>query len=173
MLWVKLLDIFCMGDTSKRVIGFDTFSGFVAIGSDDSCESDFAERRVGGFGTDTGEGEIVDSIALFDQDRFAPESPRAELVKGDISQTAPAYVEAHKDLRISLLHLDLDLYDPTLAALQAFYPRVVKGGMVIIDDFGLDDWPGAAKAMETYFGDAMPTLRKFHFHESPGGYFVK
>lgn len=173
MLWVKLLDIFCMGDTSKRVIGFDTFSGFVNIGTDDVCDSDFTERREGGFNADSAEAEIHDLIELFDQDRFAPESARAELVNGDIVQTAPAYVASHRDLRISLLHLDLDLYEPTLAALHAFYPLVVKGGVVVVDDYALDDWPGAAKAVEKYFGETMPILRKFHFRESPGGYFVK
>jgi len=173
MYWAKLLDIFCMGDTSKRVIGFDTFSGFVNVGDNDVCDSQFDQRKQGGFHADSAYEEICSLSRLFDEDRFAPESVRIELVKGDLKETAPAYVQKHTDLRISLLHLDLDLFEPTLAALKAFYPRVVRGGIVVIDDFALDDWPGAAVAIEEFFGDKVPVIRKFNFREGPGGYFTK
>ena len=76
-------------------------------------------------------------------------------------------------MRISLLHLDVDLYEPTLAALKAFYPLVVPGGLVVFDEYGLVEWPGESKAAEEYFGDKMPRLEKFPFPSLPGGFFKK
>lgn len=41
-----------------------------------------------------------------------------------------------------LVHLDVDLYDPTLAALEHFYPRLSRQGVIVRDDYG---WPGGAR----------------------------
>lgn len=48
------------------------------------------------------------------------------------------------------VHLDLDLYDPIKAAVEYFYPRMVKGGVMVIDEYGFPRWPGAQKAMDEY-----------------------
>jgi len=173
MLWAKLLDIFCMGDTSKKVIGFDTFSGFPEITKEDLGTVEIADKREGGYHPGTAESELIDLIGLLDQDRFAPEFPRVELVKGDIRQTAAEYVDSNREMRISLLNLDLDLYEPTLAALKEFFPLVVPGGVVILDDYGLEGWSGATAAVEYYFGKDLPKISKFNFRAAPGGYFIK
>jgi O-methyltransferase len=39
------------------------------------------------------------------------------------------------DLRFSFVHLDMDLVAPTLAALEFFLPRLVQGGIVLVDDY--------------------------------------
>lgn len=57
---------------------------------------------------------------------------------------------------IALLRLDGDLYNSTYVCLKNLYPRVVKGGYVIIDDWEL---PGSRQAVEDYFGDNMPELK--------------
>lgn len=49
------------------------------------------------------------------------------------------------------VHVDVDLYDPTLDCLMYFYPQLVPGGILLCDDFG---WPGARKAIEEYCADA-------------------
>jgi hypothetical protein len=51
---------------------------------------------------------------------------------------------------LALLRLDTDFYDSTLAELRELYPRLVKGGVLIIDDYG--HWNGARAAVEDYFG---------------------
>jgi O-methyltransferase len=45
------------------------------------------------------------------------------------------------------IHLDVDLYDPTLSALEYFYPRLVRGGTIVCDDYA---WPGARQAIREY-----------------------
>jgi predicted O-methyltransferase YrrM len=52
-----------------------------------------------------------------------------------------------REMTYRFVHLDLDLHDPTLAALEYFYPRMVKGGILVCDDYS---WPGARKAIEDF-----------------------
>ena len=49
-----------------------------------------------------------------------------------------------------LVHVDLDLHDPTRAALDFFYPRLAPGGVMVCDDFGSVRWPGARTAVEDF-----------------------
>jgi hypothetical protein len=65
------------------------------------------------------------------------------------------------------------LYDPTLAALKALYPLVVPGGVVLLDEYGMEGFPGESAAFDEYFGNNRPKLTKFPFISTPGGYFVK
>jgi O-methyltransferase len=51
----------------------------------------------------------------------------------------------------AFVHLDADLYDPIMAGLQFFYPRVAKGGIIVVHDY--NSWPGARRAVDVYFQD--------------------
>lgn len=55
------------------------------------------------------------------------------------------------DRKFCLVHLDVDLYEPTLQTLEFFYPRMSIGGLMICDDSGLAKCPGARRAMEEFF----------------------
>ena len=69
---------------------------------------------------------LVGAIGIFDQDRFIPYKDRIHLIKGDISETVPKYVKENPGMRISLLHFDVDIYQPTLTALESLWPLVVR-----------------------------------------------
>ncbi len=47
------------------------------------------------------------------------------------------YSESHPGFRISLLHMDLDVEIPTLKALEALWPKVCKGGVVVFDEYAI------------------------------------
>jgi hypothetical protein len=53
----------------------------------------------------------------------------------------------------SLVHIDVDLHDPTRQSLEFFYPRLVPGGVIVLDDHGFESCPGARKAALDYFAD--------------------
>jgi hypothetical protein len=57
-------------------------------------------------------------------------------IEGWFEDTCPKYAETIE--AIALLRFDGDLYSSTLEVLEAFYPKVVKGGYVIIDDYCLE-----------------------------------
>lgn len=52
--------------------------------------------------------------------------------------------------RWSFVHIDVDLYDPTLSGLEYFYPRMSPGGVIICDDYGALLFPGARKAWDEF-----------------------
>ena len=57
------------------------------------------------------------------------------------------------DGRFSLVHLDVDLYQPTLDSLAFFYERMSRGGVIVCDDDGFISCPGARRAMDEFFKD--------------------
>ena len=171
--WAKLLEIFHAGDRTRRVFGFDNFAGFTRIDEKDGPTYAHCNKVEGGWNAAPFYDELKEHIDLFHADSFLPRARRIVLVEGDLKVSAKEFVEKNPGLRISLLHLDVDLYEPTKAALEAFYPLVVKGGVVVFDEYGLTEWGGESRAAEEYFGAAMPRIRKFEFASLPGGYFVK
>jgi predicted O-methyltransferase YrrM len=70
-------------------------------------------------------------------------------IKGDVLQTLEDSTNVPE--KIALLRLDTDLYDSTKRELEILYPRLVPGGILIIDDYGA--WPGCKKATDEYFAD--------------------
>ena len=79
------------------------------------------------------------------------------------------FIKDNPGLRISLLHLDVDLYEPTKAALAALYPLVVRGGLVVFDEYALPPWEGETVAADEFLATlpGSPTLRKFPFSSQP------
>ncbi len=69
--------------------------------------------------------------------------PRALLHPGWIPSAFPAV----SGRSFSFVHLDVDLYRPTLDSLDYFFPRLAEGGAIITDDY---NWPGASKAFEEF-----------------------
>lgn len=65
--------------------------------------------------------------------------------QGDVAET----LKADLPKKISLLRLDTDWYESTKIELEILYPRLVKGGVLILDDYGY--WKGAKKAADDYF----------------------
>lgn len=51
---------------------------------------------------------------------------------------------------VSFANIDVNLYDPTLAALEWVYPRMVEGGVIFFDDYGYKTCPGATKAIDEF-----------------------
>lgn len=66
-------------------------------------------------------------------------------VKGKVEDTIPGLRTPEK---ISLLRLDTDWYESTFHELKHLFPRLTKGGIIIIDDYG--HWKGCRKAVDEY-----------------------
>ena len=66
------------------------------------------------------------------------EYPDAVIHKGWI----PDVFSKLPDIEWSFVHIDVDLYEPTKACLSYFLPRMVKGGIIVNDDFGSPLFPG-------------------------------
>jgi O-methyltransferase len=52
--------------------------------------------------------------------------------------------------RLVFAHIDVDLYEPTLASMEYFYPLLIPGGIIVCDDYGFSTCPGAKRAIDEY-----------------------
>mgnify|MGYP003649580854 CR=1 FL=1 len=93
-----------------------------------------------------------------------------ELIKGDICETIPKYIEKEPSLKISLLNLDPDIYEPSVTTLEYLWPRIVKGGVLILDDYG--KFTGETTAVDDYFKGMDVEIKKFPYCQYPS-YIVK
>lgn len=173
MAFANFMEIRNMGDRHRRVIGFDNFKGFGSLDAKDGAEKPEFGKTSGGFGSRDFEAPLRDAIAIFDADRFIPYKPRILLVKGDIEETVPRFVDGNPGTRIALLHFDADLYRPTLVALERLWPLVVPGGIVAFDEYGIPPWEGESRAVDEFFAGKALHLRRFDWTSNPGAYVVK
>ena len=77
---------------------------------------------------------------------------RLRFVRGKVEDTVPDAAPAE----IAVLRLDTDWYESTLHELEHLYPRLVPGGVLILDDYGY--WEGARRAVDEYFAGREPVL---------------
>jgi O-methyltransferase len=73
-------------------------------------------------------------------------------IKGKVENTIPSQAPD----KIAILRLDTDWYESTRHELEHLFPRLSRGGILIIDDYGF--WQGARKATDEYIAEHAPTL---------------
>ena len=150
----------------RRIIGFDTFSGFPEVAAEDvkgTPERKSAHLQVGGFAAPTAYEDILRAISVFDMNRFLAQFPKVDVVKGDFRETSEKYLEDHPHLVISCLYLDFDIYTPTKLSIERFFSRIPKGGIVVFDELNEEAFPGETIAVMETLDLAKLRLRRFHF----------
>ncbi|NOQ31393.1 MAG: macrocin-O-methyltransferase [Helicobacteraceae bacterium] len=175
MTFANFLESRNIGDRTKKVWGFDNFSGFTNLAQEDGPNYDQMHKTEGGFSPSQYYDELKDVIDIFDEDRFVGWKKRIELIEGDVEKTIPEFVSKNPGLRISLLHFDIDMYNPTMTGLKHLFPLVVKGGVIIFDEYGILEWSGESSALEKYMDENGfdYEIKKFPWNNVPGGYIVK
>ena len=73
-----------------------------------------------------------------------------------------------EDKVFKFVHLDVDNYQPYKECLEFFYNRMVKGGVILFDDYDCGCCPGANKAVDEFFSDKPEEIQK-----NIGVYIVK
>jgi len=144
---------------AKKMIGFDAFGPF----PETEFEHDLKWREK--FIKDSGdEGIGEDQLMQVLKHKKCDEN--VELVKGDVCKTIPAYLEKHPELKISFLNIDVDVFEPTHAVLDYLYPKVTRGGVILLDDYA-NVFPGANKAIDDYFADKDVEIKRLPYAVTP------
>jgi hypothetical protein len=144
MSWAKLSAMLEPENLTRRVYGFDTFAGFPSFSDKDHNTTAMPER--GALYADSYD-ELKELIQEYDRDRFLGHVDKVHLVRGDLLTTIPQFIEAHPHLLVSLLFLDVDLYEPTKLAIEHFLPRMPKGAIIAFDELDNPQWPGETLAL--------------------------
>jgi len=138
-----------LGARDRDLYLYDTFAGMVEPGSIDvafngsSASQKFQGLKVADGGSQWCRATLDLVQANMGQTGYP--ASRMHFVQGKVEDTIPATVPE----QIALLRLDTDWYESTRHELEHLYPRVARGGVVIIDDYG--HWEGARKAVDEYF----------------------
>ena len=161
MTWAQLSAIYEPVNHIRRIVGFDTFTGFVSIDAQDRGDSP-GYAVEGGLATHA-YADVQECIRLYDLNRPIGHIPRVELVVGDAIQTIPAYVQNNPHLVVAMLYLDFDLYEPTKAAIETFLPRMPKGAVLAFDELDQASWPGETLAVLETVGLRNLRVQRFAF----------
>jgi|TARA_B100000780_G_C21107521_1_gene447338 hypothetical protein len=145
-------------ESALKMIGFDVFGEFP--------DSSFAEdqKYIDKFVNEAGSQSISeDQLWSLLQEKGIDKN--VELIAGDICQTVPDYLLKESSLRISLLNLDVDIYEPSVTILENLWPRIVKGGILILDDYG--KFTGETNAVDEFFKGKDVSIERFPFCQFP------
>jgi hypothetical protein len=149
MSWAKLSAMLEPENLTRRIYGFDTFSGFPSVSEKDT--NAVAPVAEGGLVADS-YAELQELVGEYDRDRFLGHVDKVHLVRGDVAQTIPRFVAEHGHLVVSLLFLDMDLFEPTRVALEHFLPRMPRGAVIAFDELDNPMWPGETLALVESMG---------------------
>lgn len=126
------LEILARHNANTEILAFDSFEGLPQPSDKDyHNKGDFRDVN-------------VDNIVGY----FKMIYPRVRIVKG----FSPKVFQLAKSQKFSFVHVDADLYQSVLDALNFFVPRMLTGGMILLDDYRVESTPGCEEAIDDYFG---------------------
>lgn len=151
-------------ERSRKIVGFDTFGEFPQVEkveSDREFVNKWNKQHTGEFLT---QENIYYSLNI-------KGIHNVELVKGDICETVNEYITQNPHTRISLLHIDTDVYEPAKVGLEKLFDRVVRGGIIVFDDYATIE--GETLAIDEFLAGKRYIIRKFPFSHVKPSYIIK
>ncbi len=141
---------------SRKIIGFDAFGKFPSQENEEDVK--FIERFENSAGDGISVEDLHKSLSLKNIKNY-------ELIQGDINETLSVYLEERPELKISFLHIDVDVYQPTMKVLNLLYDKIVKGGVLVLDDYATV--AGETKAVDEFFKEKDVLIQKLSISHIP------
>jgi len=134
----------------RKIVGFDTFAGFIGMAEEDG---QLCKTVDGSFSVSEGYVDYLGKILAI-QEALNPINhlTKFELVQGNAMETIPHYLKKHPETLVSLAIFDFDIYKPTKAALEAIKPHLFKGSVLVFDELCDDIFPGETIAVREVLG---------------------
>lgn len=130
---------------TRTIVGFDTFTGYPSITPTDGT-SPYA--KPGAYATgELYEDYLTQLLDYHEQENVLSHLKKYRIVKGDVAQTAPAYLKEHPETIVALAYFDLQLYEPTKAVLESIKPYLTRGSVIALDELNSRDFPGETVAL--------------------------
>jgi hypothetical protein len=150
---------------NRQFFGFDSFEKFprddIKLDSDNEFISRFEEAS----GDPIGKEKLEE---LINNKQFTtPEN--IKLIKGNVFETVPAFLENNQNIKLACIHLDMDVYEPTKYCLDLLFPFLQENGIIICDDYNQVD--GATKAFDEFSEKHEKNISKLEFSKTP--YFIE
>lgn len=151
----------------RKVVGFDTFSGFVNVDDCDGKDMNSSSYAV----TKQYEDYLDKLLSLQEKESPLPHLKKYELIKGDVCETVPQYLQDHPETIVALAYFDLDLYKPTKAVIDAIRHRIPKGAVIAFDEINDPACPGETLALLESFGINNFRIERYQYNARTS-YFV-
>ena len=141
-----LRDIYEPRNRHRKIIGFDTFSGFKGVSEWDKGVSD------GDFSTGDYQPTLERILDLHQSMDALPHIKKYEIVGGDVCETLADYLAEHDETIVSLAIFDMDIYKPTASALSTLSDGFLpKGSIMVFDELCDEIFPGETIALDETF----------------------
>jgi len=146
-------------ESSRKIIGFDIFGKFP-----ESKKFIEDKKFIKKFENNGGEGISKQELTELIDEKLIR---NYELIKGDITRTLPDWLAQNPHKRFSLVHLDVDVYEPSIKTIELVYDRIVPGGILMLDDYGTV--LGETKAIEEFLEKRglNPEFKKIKYYHIP------
>ena len=145
-------------DFSRKIVGFDVFGEFPR--EQLNIEDDL--KWINRFEASSGNGlDDTEIMSVFNNKGFE----NIELIKGNIFDTIPKYINENPETKIAILHLDMDVKEPTDFALAELYERLVPGGLIILDDYNAV--AGETISIDNFLNEKKLKIEKLSFYNVP------
>ena len=146
---------------SRRIIGFDTFKGYPSISDQDRPSETI---KVGGYTVTENYRTYLEALIDYhEKNNVLANVKKHQVIEGDVAVTAPRFFQDNPAIVIALAYFDMALYEPTKAALEATKPHLMKGSVIMLDEFNSHDYPGETLAFKEVFSDMKFSLRQSKF----------
>ncbi|MGE4292759.1 MAG: TylF/MycF/NovP-related O-methyltransferase [Desulfovibrio sp.] len=151
------LKLKALGDVDRNLYLYDTFEGMTPPTAEDVNNSGEEALEIFAQVADRGEGKdwCYSDLASVQRNVFSTGYPRERFtfVRGDVCLTLPATLPD----KIALLRLDTDWYESTAREMEHLFPKLLRHGILILDDY--NHWKGSQRAVDEYF--AKHSIRMF------------
>ena len=169
-LFAALRGIYEPFNRHRKIIGFDTFTGFPSLHAKDNLGCDVI--REGGLATTDDYDKYLEQVMQFQEaDNPLSHIRKFEIRKGDATMEVDRYLEGHPETIVALAYFDFDIYEPTKKCLEAIRSRLVKGSVLAFDELNDPDSPGETAALMEVFGLHNIRLKRYRY-ASRVSYFV-
>lgn len=145
-LYNNLRGIYEPYNYTRKIVGFDTFTGFPQVNEIDDSKS-------GDYGLfENYEVLLKEILSIHNQNSPIGHVEKNFLLKGDINLTLPLFLKDNTR-NVAFVYFDMDLYQPTKKSLELIFPFLSKGSILVFDDFNNENFKGESKAILDYFGN--------------------
>lgn len=153
----------------RRIVGFDTFSGFPKVTTHDG-KSDL--MKPGNVTVSKNYEQYLERVMASHEVNYPlSHIKKYEIIKGDASVQIKKYLAKNPETIVSLAYFDFDTYKPTKDCLRAIKPHLVKGAVLAFDELNDHDSPGETLALKEEFGLNSIRLKRYPY-TSRVSYFV-
>jgi len=161
-LFISMRGIYEPFNRLRKIVGFDTFSGFPEISDKDGQSRMMAENSYSV--VEDYEKYLEALLSLQEAESPLEHIKKYEIVKGDASKEMGEYLERNPETIVALAYFDFDLYKPTKECLMMIKSRLTRGSVIGFDELNDHDCPGETLALLEALELARYAVKRYRYN---------